>query len=426
MSRLKPILVAGLLLRVVVYLVLDPSNNDPHIPIVFWILDHGFPPASDQSPMGFHPPLYYMMAAPFALLGKVKAVQFLSLVFSLANLWFIYRFIRETRLLGEGARLHAMALAASLPQFVIFGNFVSNDSLSFLIGSLCFIQAFRYIERPVNRELFLLALALGAGLLTKGTFLAFVPILGAVVLLKEMSGEKKTSARITAVVLFCLVTVVVGGYKFAENTWRMGTPVVHGLDLEPPWMAEQQGTYQGPGTLLDVNVLKLVREPFLSESTRHSYPLLLYGTFWQPYILESNLVATRNGGLTFVSRVVYLAGLPVTALILLGLGGGVMKALRVEGLDSVSGQQRLTGILLFFFNLALVVTAGVRYDVWSCFQGRLLFPSAVGIALSLGWGVETVSQSLPGSARFLNGLLAGVYLLLGGYLLIETGVALAA
>ena len=116
------ILVAGLLLRVVVYLALDPSNNDPHIVIISYILEHGVPPGSDQHPLGYHPPLYYILASPFAVgalatssdpVIQGKIVQLLSLLLSLVNLYAIYRFVAVTRLLGERGRIHAIGFVAA-------------------------------------------------------------------------------------------------------------------------------------------------------------------------------------------------------------------------------------------------------------------------------------------------------------------------
>jgi len=436
-SPLAPILIGGLLLRGIVYLFLNPGNNDPHHLIISYILQHGFPPTSDYSCLSFHPPLYYLMAAPFAKFALAfvsnlrmhgKIVQLLSLLLSLANLYLIYLFVARTRLLTMRGRVHALLLAAVLPQFVIFGNFISNDSLSYLVGTICFVQAFRYIDAPHRRNLVLLALALGVGLLTKGTFIAFVPVLVGVVAAGEVV---RSRPRIAALALFCVLVLFTGGYKFAENTIQMGRPIVHGLDMEPEWMHEQLGTYQGPSSILDVNVLKLVGDPFFSDQTRHSFPLLLYGTFWQPYILESNLVATREGFLTIFPRLIYVAGIPVTILMLIGLGTRVARSrpirelLRGAGPDTTSRRQGTTTVLLLSFNLAIIVAAGVKYDVWSCFQGRLLFPSMIGLVLGMGWGVETVVRRFPRLVPVLDGGLPVVYALLAAYLAIEVGHAMA-
>ncbi len=437
---LAPILIGGLLLRGLVYLFLDPGNNDPHHLIIDYILQHGVPPRSDYSCLSFHPPLYYLMASVFARFAEElvsnpvirgKIVQSFSLLLSIGNLFLIYLFVARTQLLTARGRVHALLLASVLPQFVIFGNFISNDSLSYLVGTICFVQAFRYIETPHRRNLVLLALALGAGLLTKGTFIAFVPVLVGVVAAGQMVQVRPAGARIAAVALFCSLLLVTGGYKFVENTIHMGRPIVHGLDMEPEWMHEQLGTYQGLGSILDVNVLKLVRDPFLDDQTRHSFPLLLYGTFWQPYILESNLVATREGFLTIFPRLIYVAGIPLTLLMLIGLGSRVARSLplrdllRAAGTGTTSRQQGTTTMLLLSFNLAIVVAAGVKYDVWSCFQGRLLFPSMIGLVLASGWGVETIARRAPRLIPVLDGGLAVVYALLAAYLAVEIGHAVA-
>ena len=167
-----------------------------------------------------------MLAAPLAAIGPIKLVQSLSLLLSLFNLYLLYRLIKTTHLLSDyRARCHALLLTSILPQFVLFSLFVSNDGLSFAIGTLCYIQAFRYIDRPARSNLVLLGAVLGIGLLTKGTFLAFGPVLVAVVLLTELRKNVGGTRVAGALALFFACFLVIGSYKYVENTIQFGRPV---------------------------------------------------------------------------------------------------------------------------------------------------------------------------------------------------------
>ena len=53
-------------------------------------------------------------------------------------------------------------------------------------------------------------------------------------------------------------------------------------------------------------------------------------------------------------------------------------------------------------NLAIVMAAGVKYDAWSCFQSRLLFPSFATIALGYAWGIEASRRKWPATTRFVD------------------------
>jgi 4-amino-4-deoxy-L-arabinose transferase-like glycosyltransferase len=316
-----------------------------------------------------------------------------------------------------------------LPQFITFGNFVSNDALSFLIGTLTFTQAFAYIARPTRRNLLLLGVALGIGLLTKGTFIVFAPVLLLLVVVMGLRQGFTLKQHLIAIVLFCLVSGVIGSYKFIENTIYFGRPVIHNLDLDPYWAPSQMGTYQGLRSIIDINVFKLVRHPYISEPTKHSLPLLIYGTFWYSHIPESSFDTIRSHDLDIIPQAVYLVGTIPTLLMMLG---GVAFLWRNRSLldyvncsdeEFVLRTQGKTAILMLALNLILVLRTGLKYDVWSCFQGRLLFPSMFAIMLLFGWGVETVGHRWAFTRPMLNIVLVAAYAILGSYFVVEVGYA---
>ena len=436
------LLVLGLALRVAVFPFLGPDNNDPHREMVEYVAEHGWTPTADEATLGFQPPLYYLMAAPFALGGSAKWIQVLSLLCSLANLVLLHRLLRGTLLLEDPrARTHAFALAALLPQFVLFGLFVSNDTLAFLVGTLVFGQFLAFSERPSLGRTLGLGVALGVGLLTKGTFTAFVPVaLLLAALIWWRSGERLPKIA-RSLVLLGATTALVGCYKFVENYVHFGTPVVNNDILEQPWVARQQGTVQGVSSFVDVDVPRLVRYPYLSDETKHSLPLLFYGTFWYSHIPESNFDHTRRHPFTLVPRSVYVTALVPTALMLVGLfawaargfalfgklrrapkdrdrdwnpdgGGGLDVEVRKDLVSSA-----IVGVLLL--NFGTVLTWGLKHDAWSFFQSRLMFPSFLALALLLGYGFESTVRRFPRLAAVGNLALVAPWLTGLAWLAIE-------
>jgi len=69
----------------VVFFRLGPFGNDNHIQVIQYIYQHHALPLSTFANQAYHPPLYHLLAACLLPFG-VKAVQALSLVFSLATL----------------------------------------------------------------------------------------------------------------------------------------------------------------------------------------------------------------------------------------------------------------------------------------------------------------------------------------------------
>jgi hypothetical protein len=431
--RWLAVLTAGIAVRVLVWATLSPFNNDDHLGVIAWILRTGRLPTSELGNQTFQPPLYYLLALPWTIGSSAKLLQAFSLLLSLANFFLLYRFLRDTPLLETAAsRRQGLALAAVLPQFVIFGNFVSNDSLAFVVGTIVFLQALRYAATGSRRDLVLLAAALGAGLLTKGTFLAFVPVLMFLVWFIGVRRGRRLRQHLAALLLFAAVAGAVGSYKYLENLAHFGRPIVHNMDFRPAWMLAQQGTYRGIGSLFDVNVLRLIRDPFETAKTLHSYPLLLYSTFWYSYIPESNYQALRTDS-RILARLTAGAALLPTLLMIAGALAASARCLRSLRLPSklpeevfVARTREALAVLLFLSNLAIVVAAGVKFDAWSCFQGRLLFPSLAAILLFLGWGLEAILRRFPGLGRAAGAGLGAVNFLFAADLAAEAGTVLSA
>ena len=429
---LPAILVAGVVLRILVFWFLAPFNNDPHFEYVQFVLEHRRPPFADELTLGFHPPLYFVLASPvLALTGSAKAVQGLSLLFSLGNLALVWAFVRATRLLRTPrGRAFALMLAAFLPQFVLFSSFLSDDALAYPLGTVMLLLALRWIERRDRTSLVLMALALGLGLLTKGTLLAFAPLLAALVSLIGLRERWPLSRHVAWLGLFVGLTALVGGFKFAQNAYRFGTPVVSNDHLGQRWIRWQQPVWVGPSTLLDVNVVKLVREPTLGEASRYSVPLLLYGTFWYSHIRESNFSATRSGRLTLFPRAIFAAAVLPTLLILTGFASGLWRGRRpwadFLGDEDTFVLRTSAAVLLLALigELALVLIWGFKHDGWSFFQARVLFPAFLTLALLMGWGYESAAEGRP---RLGNALTLAMLLLHGlllSYLAVEMGAIL--
>lgn len=75
--------------------------------------------------------------------------------------------------------------------------------------------------------------------------------------------------------------------------------------------------------------------------------------------------------------------------------------------------------------VALVLIAGFKYDVWSCFQARLAFHAFFGIALCLAVGVTWARTRWPHSGGWwIAAAMLLLSLLNGAYFLTECGLDL--
>jgi 4-amino-4-deoxy-L-arabinose transferase-like glycosyltransferase len=396
------VLAMGVIVRVIVFLYMGYFNNDNHLEVIKYVADNWLPARADQFNQAYHPPLYYFLAAPLLHLGNLPAVHALSLILSIATLVLIAILLCQTPWVTDKFRHWCLALAALQPQFIMHGLFISNDALAIFLGVLIFFQCRCLQQKPSRFNACLLGTWLGLGLLTKATFLAFV---GPLILFIWMVRRQHRLPRrwlLSELSLFLLFASVLGCYKYAENFFLFGNPVVSNLDLWA-WARSQQPTWIGPQSLFDFNLSKLVRNPIISISSAHSYPLMLYGSFWYPLIPESTFHGNLIAPINRLGSLIYIVALCPTLLTGVGAVQMAMAAARFGSeatpIPSADNGDRAVYegslLLTLVLNLVLILIVGWRSDVWSVFQGRLLFPSYFVFLLAFNRGMEWAQSSRP-------------------------------
>lgn len=383
----RAILAAGFLLRIVTFAMMRFYNADNHLEVIDFLAKHGRLATTPELTQGYHPPLYYLIAVwPWIWFSHAKVVQGLSLVFSLATLWTLDRLLADRRLLSPRWRPWCLSLAAFHPEFIIYSLFLSNDGLAILIGALFMLAMKCAQERSERKEpggAALVAVVLGLGLLTKGTFLAFLP-LAAIFLFSLDSASKPAGRRLATAAGWICFAIAVGSYKYVENALLLHNPFASNLDMKFIWVAKQKGTWLGWRSL-DINLFKLVADPKSSEWSRHVPPVLLYATFWYMHLPEPTFFGNRILLRDYTGSLVYVAALIPTFLILAGIARGAAG----KGMPFL----RRICIATIVMNLALVVSAGMHHDVWSVFVGRLLYPAYGGALIALGSGLDALRRS---------------------------------
>lgn len=408
LSSGRTLLLCGIALRILVFIFLAPLNNDTgHLSVIKYIVErHALPPIT-ASQMAFQPPLYYLLAAPFYLItDSAKGVQVLSLLSSVLTLLIMYRLIyKEEVIEGERTRLYAFLLACFLPQFVLVGLYLSNDTLALFLGTLMIFLAARFVSAPNNRHLFDVALLIGLGLLTKGTFLAFLPGLFALIFFLRFRESRSLQKATLAALAFLLLSCGLGSYRFIENYREMKAPFASDLDLNCRWIGEQRQTYRGARSFVDINFTKLLASPTVDPRkpsvTRlppvlSAYPLVLYGTFWYTFIQDSNFAVSR-ASFNRLGSIVYIFALIPTAVFGVGLWLVLKELPRLLAHFDLSRKEdkllllSAVGAFCLLGNLALLVVVTMKYHVWSVMTGRLLFPSFCGALLPFAVGVRAVA-----------------------------------
>ena len=101
----------------------------------------------------------------------------------------------------------------------MFSLYVSNDTLAIFLGAAIVWQTRRFIQITGWKDGLLFAILTGLGLLTKATFLAFVPVLFVLVVFMFAHKESLTKAS-WAAGAFLAIALSLGSYKFIDNYVR--------------------------------------------------------------------------------------------------------------------------------------------------------------------------------------------------------------
>ena len=399
-TRPARLLWLGVAIRLLTFVTLGPDLVDAHSQVLKFLLRSGSLPHTHELHEAFQPPLYYLLAAPFlAVTGYAKGAQILSLVISIATLFAFYLLLyRRTIILSEKARLYSLTFVALLPQFVMFSLFVSNDTLIIFIGAITMLQAYQFAERPDRRNLVLLSVLAGLGLLTKATFVAALPVLALlVVVCTPFGGAKRIAPRVA---VFLLLAFSIGCYKYIDNQIHEKNAFVTNMDMlpTPSWAVEQARWYRGWRGLEDINVTSLIAEPLLSDRTKGSPLLMLYATYWYPHTPLSSY-GWSNPPLRLLGSCVYLFSLVPASTFAVGLVSMILRISTafktfVKGNRILEAGQAVSfaAFAIFILNCILILLGLAKYHLWSITDSRLSFPSFLGGLVAFSAGVDVFSR----------------------------------
>ena len=312
----------GIALRLLTFAFLKPENVDGHSLVVSFIAQNGRLPHSGELGQAYHPPLYYWLAAPiYRLSGSFKGVQVFSLLLSILTLLVFYRLTYRSGLIrGRAARLYCFALVCFLPQFVLYGLFVSNDTLSVFLGCSAVWCIAEFVSSPNAGKLAILALIGILGLLTKATFMAYLPVLCCLVLFVSMKAGRSATRSLAMALGFALVVAAAASYKEIDNYHQYGHAFISNIDFHPDWAIRQQQTYQGTLSYINFDFPRLLSSPSFSLSTERSYPLMLYATFWYQHVPECSFIGSSHRPFTFLAGAIYVLALVPTVVFFAGRG----------------------------------------------------------------------------------------------------------
>jgi len=171
-----------------------------HVQYIRHMAEHWSIPAANSGWEMYQPPLYYMLAAPWLLLGNIflsaeHAISFAQHFSLLLSMAVAALGIAIGRMMFRDNRLFALLFAvliAVFPGIVFFSSRLSNDVLLQALSFLFVFFLLRYWEEGKRIDAAGMIFSFAFGLLTKSSMLLFLPVLcGAVMLQRRLPPRER-------------------------------------------------------------------------------------------------------------------------------------------------------------------------------------------------------------------------------------------
>jgi 4-amino-4-deoxy-L-arabinose transferase-like glycosyltransferase len=209
----------------------------------------------------FQPPLYYAVAAPVFRLGgnyrhKAEALRLFGLALFVAALLLFAMLCRDVVRDRWREAFVFGAIFFVLPGNVIRAVTVGNEALDLPLGVLAVFALWRALDRDSDRWSLVAAITIGAGVLTKLTFAAFVPVLAAVLFARWWRSQSRVDAAKFAAVVAVPLLMLTPWLFWNHHTYGSWTANDQAREMQMPIMNPNHDDY-GPNKVVNETHLAL-------------------------------------------------------------------------------------------------------------------------------------------------------------------------
>lgn len=206
------------------------QDVDGHVAYVEYIIDNRSLPKADDCWTCYHPPVYYISAIPFFLIGKclgfsgTSGLQVFSLMLSVLTLFLGIFFFRKI-LFGPALNV-ACILWAFWPVMILVSPRIGNDQMFYMLHLLCMWGGIKYLKNEGGKYLIVAVLAAFLAVWTK---MSAVVTLGTVFLiviigfvqnnrrLKPSQSELVTCVMFLVLFVSLILRYLIGGVELVGN-----------------------------------------------------------------------------------------------------------------------------------------------------------------------------------------------------------------
>ena len=204
--------------------VLDQNIMNGHVGYIYYLFTYKQIPNFDPLSVYefYQPPTHYIISALWLALVSLftssqtlqtELLQVIPFIWSVLSMFVVYKITKEFDLNERGTNL-VMATISLNPAVIMLAGSINNDNMSYLFHFIVILAAIRWYKNRSVKNIILLALAIGVGMLTKlSTGLVALPVAFMVlfVFIKEWVDNKAFPVkRMLNYILFGVICIPIG------------------------------------------------------------------------------------------------------------------------------------------------------------------------------------------------------------------------
>lgn len=183
----------------------------------------------------YHPPLHHILGAVyywltqflgFSYMRFVESFQFVTCMYSCLSLIVWYKIFREMKLDG-GALLIPLAILAFHPTGWIAGGCLNNDMLMWLLVAVCILYLMKWYKNPTFKNILIIAVTLGLGMMTKISAVMLAPAIAFVFLYKLVTEKNRRRVHIFQYMSFGIISIPLGMWYPIRNLLKFSQSFAH-------------------------------------------------------------------------------------------------------------------------------------------------------------------------------------------------------
>ncbi len=357
-------------------------NEFGHLDYVYWIFSNGTLPNTNQLQF-YHPPLQHILEAGvmklFSLLSPktdlmslFETAKIVPCFATCSTLLVVHSLCRE---MGISRRSTAIALAilAFQPTFLLFSSGINNDAMMLLFYMIAVLYTIRWYHNPTMKNILLLAVAIGLGMMTKvsAATVAFFTAPFFLIVLVQKIREKSAKRLFGQFAAFIGVCAPLGLWYPIRNYIKFGQPLTYVSD------ALSNELYVGDHSLVSRFLSFPVKEIFTPQFCRpyDDFRIWIY-TLKCSIFGEYDFSQHDQLAIWFIAANLILIVLSLVAMIYI-----LQKRKGISAINrfALAGLWLLQIVFFVFFNIKYPFgcTMDYRYMVPTCMIGAIY----IGIAM---------------------------------------------